>query len=487
MADAHNYRLLAIGKSLSQTVTGLLVILLALVMLFPIASQGKETSANTQGQPAQTTQQAKAQTQGVSQELTVANPFIPLLSVKGAIGPATADYLTSEIKQAQQASARLIIITLDTPGGLVSSLRKINQSILASSVPIACLVTPQGARAASAGTYMLYACHIAAMSEATTLGAATPVNIGGGTPNNEKQDSSPSAMEKKVLEDAIAYIRSLAQLRGRNQEWAEKAVREAATLTATEAVEMQVVDLISSSTEELLTLLDGWHIDSGDMLYTLELAGAQLTPKAADWRNQFIATITNPNIAYILMLIGIYGLLLEFYNPGIGISGVTGAICLILALYAFAMLPLNYAGVALIILGIALMALEATSPSIGIFGIGGVIAFILGSIFLFDSEFSQFRVAIPLIAAVSLSAGLFSLFVLGMLFKGRKAKPVSGRQILLGQEAIAEQSFTDKGLVHIRGESWSATSQYPITKGQSVKVIKIDGLVMTVEPTDTKE
>lgn len=408
---------------------------------------------------------------------------VPLLTIKGAIGPATADYLIGEIDRANaQLTSELIMITLDTPGGLVSSLREINQAILSSNIPIACLVTPQGARAASAGTYMLYACHIAAMSPATTLGAATPVSIGPNTQQEKEKDASPSAMEKKVLKDAIAYIRSLAQLRGRNQEWAELAVKEAATLTAEEAVEMQVVDLLSPSPQALLTTLQGWQVAVADKTVTLSLTSSQLMPVKADWRNQFIATVTNPNIAYILMLIGIYGLLLEFYNPGIGIAGVTGGICLILALYAFAMLPLNYAGMALLALGIVLMAMEALSPSVGVLGIGGVIAFALGSIFLFDSEFSQFRVAIPLVAAVSVMSGLFSLFVLGAIYKGRNAKPVSGTQTLIGAVATAEHSFDAKGLVHIRGESWCAHTSSPVEKGQPVKITQIDGLILTIAP-----
>ena len=417
---------------------------------------------------------------------------VPVLSIKGAIGPAVSDYLITEIKTANRDSAPLLIIVIDTPGGLVSSLRDINQVILNSDVPIACLVYPPGARAASAGTYILYACHIAAMSSATTLGAATPVSIGGPSAptsptgkDDKEQDKAPtkSAMEKKVLNDSIAYIRSLAQLRGRNEEWAELAVKEAATLTAKEALEQNVITLIADSPQDLLSTLDGWEVKVNDQPRTLTLSQATLKPVAPDWRNEFISTITNPNIAYILMVLGIYGILLEFYSPGIGVAGVTGAICLVIALYAFQLLPINYAGLALLLLGIALLITEAMIPSFGIFGVGGIIAFTTGSIFLIDTKQTQFQISIPVIAAVTSVSVLFFLFVLGFLWRSRKNSIVSGQEAIIGSEAVVLDDFEEQGYVLFGGERWAAKTDTPLCKGQAVTVVSIKELTLTLKAT----
>lgn len=422
---------------------------------------------------------------------------IPVVSIKGPIGPAVSQHLTSEITAAsQQQKTPLIIITIDTPGGLVSSLRDINQAILASTIPVACLVYPKGARAASAGTYMLYACHIAAMATATTLGAATPVQMGPSAPSQdefspsdkEKSDkpavASPSAMEKKVLNDAIAYIRSLAQLRGRNQEWAELAVTEAATLTATEALALNVINLIAESPQQLLTNLDGIAIELGEEKITLDLKGAVLVNKQPSWQNQFIATITNPNIAYILMIIGIYGLILEFYSPGIGVAGISGAIALIIALYALQMLPLNYAGLALVILGIVLLITESMIPSFGIFGVGGIAAFVVGSIFLFDTPQAQFQVSPLLIGSVAFVSILFFVFALGFVLRMRKRAVVSGQEAMLGAYATVLADFDGQGFVSLNGERWNAISSDKLIKGQDVTVIKIDGLSLLVSKVE---
>ncbi|AQS36566.1 membrane-bound serine protease (ClpP class) [Shewanella psychrophila] len=418
-----------------------------------------------------------------SQTQTNTAPKIPVLTIKGAIGPAISDYLTTEMAIANRNDAPLIIIIIDTPGGLVSSLRDINQAILNSQVPIACLVHPAGARAASAGTYILYACHIAAMAQATTLGAATPVSIGG-SPKGAPQDkdnnkaSSPSAMEKKILNDSIAYIRSLAQLRSRNEEWAELAVKEAATLTAQEALEKNVINLISNSTADLIKQLDGWEVDINQNPHRLELSKAKLTPIQPDWRNQFIATITNPNIAYILMLIGVYGLILEFYSPGIGVAGVTGAIALVIAMYAFQMLPVNYAGLLLLLLGIGLMIAEAMMPSFGIFGIGGVIAFALGSVFLIDTKNADFQISLPVIAAFTCVSAGFAIFCLGYLWRSRHNKVVSGQEAIVGAEATVLEDFIDEGFVLLDGERWAAKSDSPLQKNQLVKVEQVDNLTL---------
>lgn len=413
---------------------------------------------------------------------------VPVLSIQGAIGPAVSDYLNREITRINMLNqAPLIILTMDTPGGLSASLRDINQAILSSDIPLACLVYPKGARAASAGTYILYACHIAAMAEATTLGAATPVVISGPAgenKNKQKPSDEPSAMEKKMLNDSIAYIRSLAQLRNRNAEWAELAVKEAATLTAKEAVKNNVVNLLADSPEQLLTRLDGQIIRIEDNQQQLNLTRASLDYRTPDWRSQFIATITDPNIAYILLLIGIYGLLLEFYSPGMGVAGITGAISLFIALYALQLLPLNYAGLGLLILGISLLIIESLMPSFGLFGIGGVIAFIIGSIFLIDTEQVQFKVSIELISALAFISLLFSLFVLGSLLKLRKKVAVTGQESILGAQAIALNNFTEHGYVLLGGERWAATSEQAISAGQIVTVLAIDGLILTVTPSE---
>ena len=265
--------------------------------------------------------------------------YVPVLEIKGPIGPAVADYVIKETQKANQTRhSELILVTLDTPGGLVDSLRDINQAILSSDIPVACLVYPQGARAASAGTFILYACHFAAMAPATTLGAATPVNIGGDSPSKEGGPKEPSAIEKKVMNDSIAYIRSLAQLRGRNAAWAESAVRDAATLSSEEALKKNVVNFIAESPMALIKKLDGVSVTINEAERILNTDDVKLEQRSPDWRNQFLSTITNPNIAYLLMMVGIYGLILEFYSPGVGFGGIIGGICLLIAVYAFQML-----------------------------------------------------------------------------------------------------------------------------------------------------
>ncbi|MCE0494834.1 NfeD family protein [Vibrio salinus] len=410
---------------------------------------------------------------------------VPVLNISGAIGPAVGDYVINEIRYFNnQPNTPAIIITLDTPGGLVSSLRKINQQILASEIPVLCLVYPQGARAASAGTYILYACNIAAMAPATTLGAATPVQIGGTTgeqkQEKESDNKSPSAMEKKVLNDSIAYIRSLAQLRGRNAEWAEKAVREAATLSANEALENNVINLIADSPEAMLKSLHNKSIIMNDKSHRMDFNNVTLKTAPPDWRNQFLTTITNPNIAYILMMIGIYGLILEFYSPSFGIAGITGAIALLVALYAFQLLPVNYVGLGLILVGIALLAAEAMIPSFGLLGIGGIIAFTLGSVFLMDTDLPELKISMNLIYSIAVMSGAFILFVLKTLWRIRHKKIVSGIEALIGSEAQVDDSFSVQGFVLIRGERWAATCDRPLHKGDMVIIDAVNGLTLHV-------
>ena len=417
--------------------------------------------------------------------------IVEVLEINGAIGPGVGDYLVEAIEEANQATPvpELILVTLDTPGGLVTTLRAINLAILASKIPVACLVYPPGSRAASAGTYLLYACHIAAMAPATTLGAATPIQIGAPVPTggDEEKPKTPSAMEKKILNDAIAYIRSLAQLRGRNEEWAELAVREAATLTAEEALELNVINYIAATPVELLAAVDGLVLEVGGIETTLDTANAVLQVRKPDWRNRFITTITNPNIAYILLLLGIYGLFLEFYNPGIGIGGVVGGIALLLALYALHMLPVSFIGAALLLLGIGLLAAEAMMPSFGILGFGGVVAFVLGSIFLLDTDFEPYRIATPLIAAFAVVSVAFLSIGLGMIWRGRRKPVVSGREAIIGAEVVVLEEFEGEGKVLLGGEHWQARSSERLKQGQGAIVTAIEGLLLRVRVKSEQE
>jgi membrane-bound serine protease (ClpP class) len=417
--------------------------------------------------------------------------FVEVLEIDGAIGPGVGDYLVEAIEEANQATPapELLLITLDTPGGLATTLRVINLAVLASDIPVACFVYPPGSRAASAGTYLLYACHIAAMAPATTLGAATPIQIGAPVPTggDDEKPQTPPAMEKKILNDAIAYIRSLAQLRSRNEEWAELAVREAATLTAEEALDLNVINYVASTPEELVKTMDGLVLDVNGVEMTLDTAAAELQYRKPDWRNRFITAITDPNIAYILLLIGIYGLVLEFYNPGTGVGGVIGAICLLLALYALHMLPVNFIGVALLLLGIVLLAAEAIAPSFGILGFGGVVAFVLGSIFLIDTNFEPYRIAIPVIAAVAVVSTLFLSVSLGMVWRARHGPIVSGPEAIIGAQVEALKDFEGEGEVLLGGERWQAQSAERLNKGQEAVVTAIEGLVLKVRAQDKQE
>jgi membrane-bound serine protease (ClpP class) len=394
---------------------------------------------------------------------------------------------------------------MDTPGGLDTSMRQIIKDILASRVPVVAYVAPSGARAASAGTYILYASHVAAMAPATNLGAATPVQIGGpGAPDKpeEKPKKEPadskdktepaasepkSAMERKQIQDAAAYIRGLAQMRGRNADWAERAVREAVSLSAEEALKMNVIDVIANDVDALLKKLDGRKIQVLGEERALNTAQASTTRLEPDWRSKLLAVITNPSIAYILMLIGVYGLFFEFSSPGAVLPGVVGAIALILALFAFQLLPVNYAGLGLIILGLSLMIGEAFFPSFGTLGIGGVIAFVIGSVMLIDTEIPGFGIPLELVVLVAAASALFMLFVIGAAIKARKRAVTTGREELLGSRGEVLEDFEHEGWARVRSENWRVRSGSPLRRGQKVKVVRMDGLVLDVVPDETSE
>ncbi len=496
---------------------------------------------------------------------SVSTGFATVLQINGAIGPATSRYVTKALDDARAKGSRIVVLQIDTPGGLDTSMRDIIRAILASPVPVVSYVSPSGARAASAGTYILYASHIAAMAPATNLGAATPVSIGGGespprpAPGSPSPDSAPdkqgtegrqaapdgqgaadkqspagnqgpvekqspankpsaadkqrpadkrndsatadrapdnstpadwpresappaSPMERKVLNDAVAYIRGLAELRGRNAEWAEQAVRGAASLSASAALKKGVIEVIARDLSDLLTQIDGREVRIGNNVMKLATRDLAVLDVKPDWRVELLSVITNPTIAYGLLLIGIYGLLFEGYNPGAVFPGVVGAISLLIALFAFQILSVNYAGLALVALGVGMIVAEFFFPAFGSLGLGGLVAFVVGSLILFDTDIPGMNIGLPVIGAIATVGGLAIIAMAWVAGRSLRRPVVTGVQAMVGERAEVLETFSGKGRIRYGGELWNARSASPLQAGQRVRITQVDGLTLWVEP-----
>jgi membrane-bound serine protease (ClpP class) len=458
------------------------ILILSLILLLPIVSSASENAD--------------------------ADKTAQILHIDGVIGPATASFVKSGIETAHTLNAELVILLIDTPGGLVDSMRTIIRAVLSSPIPVAVYVSPSGARAASAGTYILYASHIAAMAPGTNLGAATPVQIGGSlscfaektmgkrentsgkdeknnqeTPSRKETGDAMDAMEKKIVNDSVAYIRSLAQLRGRNADWAEQSVREGASLPVDEALKFNVIDLVANDVNDLLRKIDGREVTIENRQIILDTADLNVQTIEPSWRIKMLYIITNPNIAFILMLIGVYGIIFEFSSPGSIGPGVIGVICLLFGLYALNVLPVNYAGLGLLIFGLALMTAEAFVPSFGILGISGFISFILAATLLFDSDVPGFHISLPVILVTAITSGGLLIFLLAYVWKTHRRPVITGNQGLIGKEGRVVTWSGGSGYVQLGGERWKAHSEENLKPDDCIQVKERIGLEVRVKKT----
>ncbi|MFQ5864194.1 MAG: nodulation protein NfeD [bacterium] len=404
--------------------------------------------------------------------------LVHVIEVDGIINPVSAEFITKSIKQAEEAGAHCLILELDTPGGLMESTRQITKGMLASEIAIIVYVSPPGSRAASAGVFISYAAHLVAMAPSTNIGAAHPVNIGGTA-------DTASVMTDKITNDAVAQMKTLAEKRGRNVEWAEKAVRESVSITEKEALELNVINFISPSVDSLLIQMDGEQVEVASGKYTLNTKNARVKYWEMNWRYRILDKISNPNVAYILLLLGIYGLFFELANPGAIFPGVVGAIFLILAFFALQTLPVNYAGLLLIFLALVLFILEIKITSYGLLTIGGIVAMLLGSLMLIEQPPEHFApdltVSLKLIIPVVVFTALFFIFALSMAFKTHLKKVTTGIEGIVGEKGVAQTKISPEGNVNVHGEIWKAFSDDTIRKGERIRVVAVDGLRLRVE------
>ena len=415
-----------------------------------------------------------------------------VVELEGPLGPAAADLIIRSIDDAAAADAAALVIRMDTPGGLDKSMRDLVQAILAAKVPVVTFVAPEGARAASAGTYIAYASHVAAMAPATNIGSSTPVSIAPTTPSprptpdagaeDEPSPEPPDAMGRKVINDAVAYLQGIAELRGRNVAWAEATVREGANVRASVAVDENIVDLMAADLPALLLALDGREVALHDGLVTLETAGAGVYRVESDWKHDLLELITDPTIAYGLLIFGIYGLILEFYNPGMIFPSVIGIVCLLLGAYGLQMLPVNYAAPALIFVGMGMMVGELFTPTMGALGIAGVVAFVFGSLMLLDTNSPEFGLPLAVIAAFTVSTAGVMFLALGMALRARHGAVKTGRRAMLGATVEVIDGFPGEGHVHAFGEIWRAQADVPMRAGARGRVTAVDGLVLSIVP-----
>src|SRR5580700_1477669 len=413
-----------------------------------------------------------------------------VLDIDGAIGPAVADYVVRELHGATPNQVAVVVLRMNTPGGLDTSMRQIISAILASPVPVVTFVAPSGARAASAGTYIAYASAIAAMAPGTNIGAATPVQLGGGSllpgagsdqKSQSKNGESEDTETRKIINDAIAYIRSLATVNGRNADWAADAVRSAVSLPASEALSLHVIDVIAQDVPDLLRQVDGKTATVNGKPQRLATAGLTVESVPPDWRTELFALVTDPDVAFILMLIGIYGIVLEFFSPGAVAPGLIGAISLLISLYALAFIPINYAGAALVLIGIGLMIAEVHIGTFGALGVGGIAAFVIGALMMFPERAPGFALSAAVVIGAAIASAALILLMLAALLRSRKRPVVTGGEALIGAEGEAVTWQESEGRVRVQGELWLARAKAPLAAGTRVKVVSRDGLVLFVE------
>ena len=407
-----------------------------------------------------------------------------------AITPVTSGYLQRALREAVDSDAVCLIIELDTPGGLLESTRIIVKDLLASRVPVVVYVAPSGARAASAGVFITLASHVAAMAPATHIGAAHPVQVGGAPGQPPDQDPAadsptPTTMEEKILNDTVAWVRSIAALRGRNEEWAEKSVTESVSIPNTEALELNVIDLLADDISDLLGQLDGWEVELESGTVVLETVDVEVVRFEMWWGEMLLSVLSNPNIAFLLLMLGFYGLMFEFYSPGWGISGTLGAICIILAFFGLAVLPINYAGLALIFLGIGLFIAEAFFTSFGILTVGGAVCLILGGIMLVDSPVPIMRISLSVVVPVAIASAVIAFFLVSRVLKVHRTRVQTGEEGLLEEIGVVFESFQEKegqyaGVVQIHGEIWQAVCTHPLRNGDEVDVLSRTNLTLNV-------